>query len=294
MTNPATGPAISIRGLNVRFGANVHAVKDLSLEVQRGEVFGFVGPNGAGKTTTMRSLLDLLRPTTGQVEVLGVNVRKGGSALRSRLGYLPGDVAMFPFLTGEQTLRFFADLYRRPPLLRDAVIDRLGFNRSALKRKVGTYSTGMRQALGIVAAFQHDPELLVLDEPTSGLDPVVRGAFLELVREHAARGHTVFLSSHVLAEVEDCAHRVALIHQGELKLMDTVDALRRRLPHNVVLRYTDGRRETFTHAGTPAELAAKLDFNALADLQGLPAELIDVFRDAVARPQPAKGTEVSS
>ena len=272
--------AISISGLTVRFG-DVTAVDGLDLEVEPGEVFGFVGPNGAGKTTTIRSLLDLLRPDSGTVSLLGQEVRAGGAALRARCGFLPGDLALFPFLTGAATLDFFAQLYRRPPVRQDEVLDRLGFQREALDRKVGTYSTGMRQKLGITCAFQHAPELLVLDEPTTGLDPMVREAFLELVRDTAGGGCTVFLSNHVLDEIEECAGRIGLIHHGVLRHVDTIAVLRERLPRTVVLRWRSGRVERRQHTGPPAELLRGLDLDALLDLEIRPADLHDVFRDIV-------------
>ncbi len=266
--------------MTVRFGP-VTAVSNLDLEVQTGEVFGFLGPNGAGKTTTIRSLLDLLRPQTGRVEVLGVEVRAGGGALRSRIGYLPGDLALFPFLTGRQTLVLFEQLNKRADVLRDHVLETLGFPRDALDRKVRTYSTGMRQMLGVTCAMQHDPELLVLDEPTTGLDPLVRTALLGLLREHAAKGRTVFLSSHVLAEVEDSADRVGLIHRGVLHLVENISTLRERLPRQVVLRHLDGRKEAFSHTGSPRELIDRLNPDMLSDLEIRPADLGAVFRFVV-------------
>ncbi|MHC5020370.1 MAG: ABC transporter ATP-binding protein, partial [Planctomycetota bacterium] len=266
----------------IRYGT-MTAVDALSLTIAQGEVFGFVGPNGAGKTSTIRSLFDLQRPAAGTVEVLGEPAETGGPALRARCGYLPGDLALFPYLTGAETLDFFARLYRRPPARRDAVLGRLGFNTAALGRKVSTYSTGMRQQIGIACAFQHDPELLILDEPTSGLDPLVREAFLGLVRDAAIAGRTVLLSSHVLAEIEDCAHRIGLIHRGSLRQTGTIAELRDRLPKTVILRWKDGRVETRDHTGPPADLLRALDpvREELLDLEIRPADLRDVFRDAV-------------
>ena len=278
-------PAIDIDGLCIRY-RGVTAVDGLSLTVEPGEVFGFVGPNGAGKTSTIRTLLDLRRPDGGTVRVLGTDVRAGGPALRARCGFLPGDLALFPWLTGTETLAFFAQLYGRPPIRRDEVLDRLGFRRDALDRRLRTYSTGMRQQIGIACAFQHEPELLVLDEPTTGLDPMVREAFLSLVRDTGARGGTVFLSSHVLDEIEDCCARVALIHRGVLRHVDRVDALRARLPRVVVLRWRDGTTERREFTGEPAALLREIDLDALADIEIRPAELRDVFRDAVREDRP--------
>ncbi len=271
---------IEITDLTVRFG-DVTAVAGLNLSVESGEIFGFLGPNGAGKTTTIRTLVDLLRPTSGNVRVLGRDVRGGAAEQRAAIGFLPGDLALFPGLTGRETLAFFARLQRRPPRSREAVLDRLGLADEALGRKVSTYSTGMRQKIGITIAFQHDPQLLILDEPTSGLDPFVREAFLGLVREAPKRGATVFLSSHVLAEVESCADRIALVDGGELRLLESIDAMRRDRPRHVILRYADGREERRTHAGDPAALLATIDTTRLIDVEIRPAGLEDTVKAAL-------------
>ena len=165
------GEAIVCDQLTKHFGA-VHAVEDLTFAVDAGEVVGFLGPNGAGKTTTIRLLLDLIRPTGGRVEVLGVNPRRGGAELRRRIGYVPGDLAMYDRLTGRQQLELFAALRGlRDLTAAERLAERL---QVALDRPIGTLSRGNRQKLGVVQAFFHEPELLILDEPTSGLDPVVQ------------------------------------------------------------------------------------------------------------------------
>src|SRR5882672_8554726 len=176
------GRAIETKGLTFRYAGGV-GVSDVDLTVERGEIFGFLGPNGAGKTTTIRMLLDLLRPDRGEARLLGTAVRAGGGELRRRIGFLPGDLALPAGLTGRQALELFAELARRPAVRRDEVLDRIGFPRAALERRVKTYSTGMRQAIGLDCALQHAPELLILDEPTTGLDPLVRDAVLGLLRD---------------------------------------------------------------------------------------------------------------
>jgi ABC-2 type transport system ATP-binding protein len=274
-------PAIRCRDLTALHAAGA-GIDGLDLEVGRGEVFGFLGPNGAGKSTTIRLLLDLLRPTRGTAEALGVEVRAGGAELRRRIGYLPGDLELFPRETGRSTLEFFAALYGRPPVLRDEALSRLGFPTAAYDRPIATYSTGMRQMLGLTIAFQHDPELLVLDEPTTGLDPVVRDAFLELVRGARARGRTVFLSSHVLEEVERVADRVGLIARSRLRLVATLDELRAKRPRRVTVLRRSGAREEFEHAGPVAPLLKALAVADVADVRIESASLDAVFRAAVA------------
>ncbi len=272
--------AIKIRGMTVRYG-ELTAVSELDLEVRRGEIFGFLGPNGAGKTTTIRALLDLLRPEAGEVAIFGRPVAGGPGRERARIGFLPGDLTLFPVLTGRETLQLFENLYRVPVTRREETLDRLGFPRDALDRRTRSYSTGMRQMLGITCALQHDPELLILDEPTTGLDPLVRESLLTLLRGLASRDRTVLFSSHALAEVESCADRVGLIHRGRLHLVDDMAALRRRFPRRVRLVYGDGRRRSFSHEGPPAELLAKIDTDGLVDLEIRAANLADVFRSVV-------------
>ena len=276
---------IETRGLTVRFGS-VPGVLDLDLEVRPGEVFGFLGPNGAGKTTTIRMLLDLLRPDSGEARLFGVEVRSAGAALRSEVGFLPGDLALFPFLNGDRTLRLFERLYGRGARSRGELLERLDLSPRALRRPVRTYSTGMRQKLGIVAAFQHDPRLLILDEPTTGLDPIARDAFLRLVRDRSAAGHTVFLSSHVLDEIERTADRVGLIAGSRLRTVSTMESLRASRPRTVTLRYADGRRERTRHQGDPARLLDEIDRDGLVDVEVRPASLDDVFRALVEAPEP--------
>ena len=280
--------AIQIRGLRVRYGDRL-AVRDLDMDVAHGAVCGFVGPNGAGKTTTIRVLLDLLRPEAGSVRVLGEDLRSAGGELRARLGFLPGDLALFPWLTGRETLDLFAGLSGRQPSLREEVLDRLGFPRDAIDRKVRTYSTGMRQMVGIACAFQHDPELLVLDEPTTGLDPVVRHAFLTLVEEAPTRGRTVFLSSHVLGEVEMVADTVILIVDGRIRFQGEVDEVRTRLPWRLELLYADGRHLVRSFDGDAGELLQTIETEGLRDMEIRRGALDAIFENG-RRPRSLRGS----
>jgi ABC-2 type transport system ATP-binding protein len=272
--------AISTQELTAVF-AGGQGLKDLNLEVRRGEIFGFLGQNGAGKTTTIRLLLGLLRPDRGRATVLGCPVGDGQVELRRRIGFLPSDLALFPDQRGADVLTLFRDLYRAPKGAAEAILDRLGFARAALSRRLRTYSTGMRQMLGIASAFQHDPELYILDEPTTGLDPIVRGAFLELVREARARGGTVFLSSHVLQEIEATADRVGFIFAGRLELVADTEELQRRLPKRVVLRRRGRAPESFLFEGEAGVLLQRLQHEDLIDFEVAPAGLDEIFRSFV-------------
>jgi beta-exotoxin I transport system ATP-binding protein len=222
---PETGAVVSAEGLTKRYGSR-RGVEGLTFAVPRGEVFGFLGPNGAGKTTTIRLMLDLIRPTAGSVEVFGLHSRRDSLAIRRRIGYLPGDLRLYERWTGEELLAYFARLHRlrgpgeAPRLAQALEID--------LSVPIRALSRGNRQKVGLVQAMMHRPDLLVLDEPTSGLDPLVQQTFYELLEETTGDGRTVFLSSHVLSEVQRVADRVAIVREGRLELVETVERLRRR------------------------------------------------------------------
>ena len=227
--------AILADRLTKRYGAD-RGVIDLSFSVARGEVFGYLGPNGAGKTTTIRLLLDLARPTSGTVSVLGLDPRRDGVALRRRLGVVPGDLRLYERLTGREIVRYFASLRDGTMQLEvDALAERLDAD---LDRPVRSLSKGNRQKIGLIQALAHRPELLVLDEPTSGLDPLVQEEVLDLLREAATEGRTVFLSSHALAEVQRVADRVGIIRDGRLVLVEGVESLRARALGRVVVSFT--------------------------------------------------------
>jgi ABC-2 type transport system ATP-binding protein len=226
--------AITLDRLTKRYG-RLTAVRDLSFEVRTGEVFGFLGLNGAGKTTTIRTVLDLLRPTSGRAFVFGLDCQKDGLAARLEVGYLPGELGIPGDMTGRQVLDLLARLSGRTVDLeaRNRLLERLRLSHADLGRRVREYSTGMKRKLGIVQALQHDPRLLVLDEPTEGLDPLMQDEFFGLIAESTARGRTVFLSSHVLSEVERACARVALLREGELALLSSVSDLQAMAPRRV-------------------------------------------------------------
>ncbi len=254
---------IRTEGLTKVYRGGVVALDRLDLEVDVGEAFGFIGPNGAGKTTLIRILLDLLRPTAGQATVLGLDSRAAGVQLRSRIGYLPGELRLDERLTARETLTFLGRLQG----MRDfapawALADRFDL---PLDRPARELSKGNKQKVGIVQAFQHRPELVVLDEPTSGLDPILQQAFHELMRETRADGLTVFLSSHVLSELEHVADRVAMVHQGRLLAVQRIGELKRDAPHRVAIRFA---------APVPEDLFAGVPGVAEAEVRGSLARLV--------------------
>jgi ABC-2 type transport system ATP-binding protein len=230
-------PAIQTRGLTKDFGGG-HGVFDLDLAVERGEILGFLGPNGAGKSTTMRVLLDLIAPTRGSATLLGLDSHADSLAIRRRVGYLPGDFALYRRLDGRAMLDYLAELRGGvDPAVRDRLAERFGAD---LDRPIGDLSTGSRQKLGLIQALMHEPELLILDEPIAGLDPLVQESFHALLREAAAQGRTVFLSSHTLSEVERVADRVAILREGRLAVVDSLDDLRAVAVRRLEVEFEDG------------------------------------------------------
>ena len=215
--------AIRTRGLTKDYGEG-HGLFDLDLEVERGEIFGFLGPNGAGKSTTMRLLLDLIFPTAGSATLMELDSHADSLEVRRRVGYLPGDFELYPRLTGAAMLDYLARLRGGVERsVRDALASRF---HADLGRPIRELSTGNRQKLGLIQAFMHEPELLILDEPIAGLDPLVQQSFHALLHEVADEGRTVFLSSHTLSEVERVAHRVAILREGRLAVVDSLENLR--------------------------------------------------------------------
>ncbi len=238
-------PAIQAIGLSKRYGSHT-ALHGLDLEVAPGTVHGLIGPNGAGKTTALRLLLDIIRPSAGEIAVLGVAPRMGGATLRRRIGFVPGELRLHGRMRGETMLRQLAAISGEtsPSTMHD-IADRLGLD---LQRKVHTLSKGNKQKLGLVQAFMHRPELLILDEPTSGLDPLVQRTFLEMVREARDGGQTVLLSSHVLSEVQQAADRVAVLAEGRLVAEGDVASLRAASVRRLRATITDAAPEAIDRA----------------------------------------------
>ena len=230
-TLKASTAAIETHGLTKTY-RTTSAVEDLDLVVEAGQVFGFLGPNGAGKTTTIRLLLALQRPTSGIAHVLGLDARHDQVEIHRQVGYLPGDLALYPRMTGRQHLDWFrrARGDQGDESLTHDLVERFDV---VLDRPTKELSTGNRQKIGLVMAFMHRPKLVVLDEPTSGLDPLMQDEFERLAREVVADGRTIFLSSHELDEVQRMADRVGIIRAGRLLTTDTVENLRRNAPQRV-------------------------------------------------------------
>ena len=278
---------IEIDRLQKRFGGRI-ALHELDLHVRPGTVFGLIGPNGAGKTTTLRTLVDIIRPSSGSVRVLGENPRHGGAALRRRIGYVPGELHLEGRSRGHRTLSFYAQVSGGPDsaaTLRTArdLADRLGVD---LSRPVRTLSKGNKQKVGLIQAFMHRPELLILDEPTSGLDPLVQREFLQMVREAKDAGQTVLLSSHVLSEIQQTADEVAVLANGRVVADGDVASLRlgsiRRVRAEISTTDAAATRADFDRLPGLTGVAMH-DADGILSLSGTVDGAIDPFLKALAR-----------
>jgi ABC-2 type transport system ATP-binding protein len=214
---------INTTKLTKYYGAQL-GIAEVNLAVKRGEVFGYLGPNGAGKTTTIRTLLDFIRPTGGSATVFGLDARQSSVAIHRRVGYLNGELALYDDMTGEELLKYLGNL--RGGLDWQYVKQLASRFQCELPRRIQGLSMGNKQKLGLLQAFMHKPELLILDEPTNGLDPLMQHEFYDLLTETKKEGRTIFLSSHILPEVEKVCDRVGIIRQGKLITVETIESLK--------------------------------------------------------------------
>ncbi|MEW2442447.1 ABC transporter ATP-binding protein [Micromonospora marina] len=297
---------IQLEKLTKTYGRR-RGLRDLDLSVAKGEVFGYLGPNGAGKSTTIRVLLDLIRPTSGRALVFGHDPRRDAVALHRRIGYLAGEFVVNPRQRVGECLTFLAELRGGVPKAR--IGELAGRLELDLTARIKTLSKGNRQKIGLVQAFMHRPELLILDEPTSGLDPLVQQTFLDLVREARADGQTVFMSSHIMSEVEAVADRVGIIRDGRLVALDTVARLRDRSVHEFQVTFAepvdetalaalpevtgltiDGPTARFRLAGSPDRLIRVLAQSRVASLRATEPDLEQLFLTYYQTDSPSKET----
>jgi ABC-2 type transport system ATP-binding protein len=272
-----TAAAVECAGLTKDYGAG-HGVFDLGLTVRRGEVFGFIGPNGAGKTTTIRLLMDLIRPDRGTATLLGLDSRRDSVAVKRRVGYLPGELVSFPGVRAGYVIGLLAGLRGGvDPAAITALAQRFDLD---LGRRYETLSHGNKQKVGLIQAFMHRPDLVILDEPTLGLDPLMQREFRHLVQETVAGGATVFLSSHVLSEVEQICDRIGLIRAGRLERVGSLNELRAMRIHRIEARFT-GRLATTDVARVPGVTEPRIKDHLLTcAVQGSVAPLLDVLSAA--------------
>jgi ABC-2 type transport system ATP-binding protein len=271
--------AIVCAGLTKDYGGG-RGVLDLDLRVRRGEVFGFIGPNGAGKTTTIRLLMDLIRPDHGTATVLGMDAHRDSLAVKRRVGYLPGELAQFPGVTAAHVLGLLAGLRGGvDPARIETLAERFDLD---LSQKYESLSHGNKQKVGLIQALMHEPELLILDEPTLGLDPLMQRAFHDLVVASAAAGATVFLSSHVLSEVEKVCDRIALIRDGRLVRVGSLEELRGIRVHRLEAVLTGSLAEHEVE-GLPGVTEVTVDDHHLrCAVRGSVAPLLQMLSEAGA------------
>lgn len=271
-------------------------IENVSLDIPKGEVFGFLGPNGAGKSTTINIILDLLRPTSGSVTLFGADANKHAASVHEHIGYLSGDMETDLSLTGKQYLEYTANL--RGGVDKKKINELVKRLRCETDKKIKDLSRGNRQKIGLVAALMHDPDILILDEPTSGLDPLIQSEFNAIIREHKERGKTTFMSSHVLSEVQEVCDRVGFIRNGKLVSVSPLKALIANAPRRVHVVFKndapDSRLKTlsgvsdlsenahsreFTYKGDYNKLIQALVTKPIVDLQILEPSLEELFME---------------
>jgi len=293
LLNVAAMNAISVANLKKHFG-KTRAVDGISFEVKEGEIMGFLGPNGAGKTTTIRCLMDFIRPTEGKIEILGRDAQKNTTKIKSDIGYLSSETNLYKSWAGQEHIHFMERI-RGISSFDEELIDKLKFDP---RKKAGALSTGNRQKLGIILALMHQPKLLILDEPTVGLDPLLQNYIYEILRAEAAKGNTIFMSSHNLAEVEKICDRVIILKDGKIVDTESISDIKRKRIYTVYAYFegdvpkkqivTDGISlvEEFsdglvlTVKGNLKPLLTKLSsFKNLKDLEITHASLEEVFME---------------
>ena len=277
-----TSPTVTLSSVAKRYG-RIDAVRDVSFSLEEGQTVALVGHNGAGKTTLIKLMLGLIRPTQGQVRVLGEDPARGDFAVRQRLGYLPESVSFHMALTGRETLAFYARLKRVDVADMASLFERVGLAPAAADRPIRTYSKGMRQRLGLAQALLGTPRVLLLDEPTSGLDPALRRSFYELVASLRSAGTTILLSSHALTELEDRADRVVIVNEGVAIADGTLEKLRgiARLPTRITVTFANGAAGTVPNGG---RIGWKATADGSFEAEVAPQDKIAILRDITADP----------
>ena len=208
-----------------KYYGKIKGVEDLTFSVKKGEIFGFLGPNGAGKTTTIRTLLGFLKPTSGEAYIFGKNIVDSVVEIKREVGYIPGELNLYNHMTGSQFLNYFASLRNREMTILDELLD---IFEVPLERKIKGYSKGMKQKVGVIQAFMDDPDMVIMDEPTAGLDPLLQQKFYEFLHKQKKKGKTMFLSSHLLGDVDKVCDRVGIIREGALITLESVDTLKQK------------------------------------------------------------------
>ncbi|GGJ19879.1 ABC transporter ATP-binding protein [Deinococcus roseus] len=286
---------IEVQHLEKKYGRS-RGIQDLVFEVRTGEVYGFLGPNGSGKTTTIRTLLGMLKPTSGQASILGLDIKRDTVKIRQKVGYLPGELNLYPEMTALEVLRYFADL--RGMKMDKEVHDTIERLKLDPRKKIRDLSKGNKQKIGIIQAFMHHPEVLILDEPTSGLDPLMQYEFDQIILDSKKQGKTVLLSSHVLAEVDKTADRVGILKEGRLIVESTMQELKSHARQQIEVEFAavppaeslsnipgitetqlQGNRAIFTVSGKMDAFIKTLSRFEILSLRSMSADLESLFME---------------
>jgi ABC-2 type transport system ATP-binding protein len=263
---------IETKNLTKFYGKN-RGIKDVNITVRKGDIFGFLGPNGAGKSTTIRTLLDFIRPSSGSATILGMDCQKDSLAIRKRTGYVPGDANLYGHMTGWKYLEYIGGIRGQY----DAASAKKYAERFEIRldRRMREYSSGMRQKVVLIQALMNNPDLVIMDEPTKGLDPLVQQTFMDVVREEAANGKTIFMSSHVLSEVEKVCNRVAIIKEGLIVAEEDMESLKRKAGKVVEVKFRGAKPEPFTISGigNVAQLNGYYRMTAAGDIRNILRDL---------------------
>lgn len=266
---------INFEGVKKSYG-RVHALNGVNMVVETGDIFGFLGPNGAGKTTAIRILVGLIKPHDGSAKIFGLDSWEQSVAIKKRIGFLPDTPGIYDQMTGRQYLDYLARLrgFRKAPPLQKELLDRMDLAEIALRRKLKGYSQGMKQKVMLIQSMQHDPDLLIMDEPTDALDPLMRQVFFEVLREFQDRGRTVFMSSHVLSDVEAICKRVAIIRNGSIVSVGSVEELKKDYVRSMRVEFKNSPPDSIALPGVSVisqegkvwELSVTGDINPLIQL----------------------------
>ena len=248
-----------------KYYGKIKGVEDLTFSVKKGEIFGFLGPNGAGKTTTIRTLLGYLYPTRGSATIFGKSIEDDIVEIKREVAYIPGDLNIYGHMTGEEFLNYFTALRNREMILLDELLKIFDV---PLDRKLKGYSKGMKQKIGIVQAFMDDPEMVIMDEPTSGLDPLLQQKFYDFLIKQKSRGRTMFLSSHILSEVDRVCDRIGIIKDGNLIALENVETLKAKRGKIIRLKIKE-KPETFKGPKDMKIKGSWIEFISIDDMDSL-------------------------
>ncbi|MCK4240611.1 MAG: ABC transporter ATP-binding protein [Candidatus Atribacteria bacterium] len=283
---------IETEGLTKYYGP-ILGIKDLNLQVKRGEIFGYLGPNGAGKTTTIKLLLDLIHPTKGRVKIFGLDAHRDTLEIRKKIGYMTVDFSLYENMTGEEFLIFCQSFYsNKDKRFKEKLIKKFEIK---MEGKIKTYSHGTKQKLALAQALLHQPELLILDEPTIGLDPLMQNVFLNLIKEQKSEGKTIFMSSHILSEVEKICDRIGILKKGTLIVTKNINELKRTNERTLRVVFQkevpekelemkgitkiekEGNKYILTITGNEKQILKKINSYPLFSLNFEEADLEDIF-----------------